>query len=365
MKKTIILFIMIFAPVFLSMCADSTDGSSAITAAFVLNRGSSTVSVYTIDTGSGKLTEVDGSPVTVGTNPYRICIHPGKKFAYVTNYGSDSISAFSLSSDMKLTEITGSPFALTGNPDHVATDPEGKYLYVSRISWGITAYAIDQATGALEETPESPFESGWGIAIDSSGSYLYTTQSGFSVLGFSIDADSGALTNILDDPAPSVNVTMTRISPDDKYLYVLDNMLGTNVYSIDPATGLLTVISGSPFSADALAYDITVHPSGSFVYLAINDTTTTPETNQVRGYAVSTETGALTEISGSPYEPGSQPYGVAVDPSGSFLYTANYGSNDISGFSIDRETGALTAIDGSPFSAGTGPGSIEIVQIPK
>ncbi|HET7777316.1 MAG TPA: beta-propeller fold lactonase family protein, partial [Rudaea sp.] len=72
-------------------------------------------------------------------------------------------------------------------------------------------------------------------------------------------------------------------------------------------------------------------------------------------------TGALAAIPGSPFAAAANPYAVAVDPTGRFAYVTNRGSNNISAFIIDPVTGGLAAIPGSPFAAGANPLSISVV----
>ena len=84
--------------------------------------------------------------------------------------------------------------------------------------------------------------------------------------------------------------------------------------------------------------------------------------NNVSGYTINPSTGALTAIAGSPFAAGSAPFSVAVAPSGRFAYVANVISNNVSGYTIDPSTGALTAITGSPFPAGAGPVSVAITS---
>ncbi|MGZ5556423.1 MAG: beta-propeller fold lactonase family protein, partial [Candidatus Aminicenantales bacterium] len=78
-------------------------------------------------------------------------------------------------------------------------------------------------------------------------------------------------------------------------------------------------------------------------------------------------TGALTAVSGSPYAVKTGPSSVAVDPSGKYVYVANYWSTNISAFSIKSTTGALTEITGSPFAgetnAGGNPAAIAVVRL--
>jgi 6-phosphogluconolactonase (cycloisomerase 2 family) len=70
------------------------------------------VSAFTLNSGTGALTAVAGSPFTGGPNPKRLAADPSGKFLYVTNEDSDNMSVFSINSDSGvLTDITGSPFA--------------------------------------------------------------------------------------------------------------------------------------------------------------------------------------------------------------------------------------------------------------
>ena len=90
-----------------------------------------------------------------------------------------------------------------------------------------------------------------------------------------------------------------------------------------------------------------VDPSGRFVYVAnFLD-------NSVSGYAIDSTSGALTLMPGSPF-PASFPVSVAVDPTGRFAYVTNLAEGTVSGYTISAITGALTPIPGSPF-AGAAP----------
>ena len=117
--------------------------------------------------------------------------------------------------------------------------------------------------------------------------------------------------------------------------------------SVDTTTGALTVTGAVQLSENTTG--VVVTPSASFLYLTENY-------NGVDGYSIS-PSGALSAISGSPWLGPENSYegGLAVDPSGKFLYAAALASPELAGFTIDKSSGALTAIAGSPFSVGTGP----------
>lgn len=86
--------------------------------------------------------------------------------------------------------------------------------------------------------------------------------------------------------------------------------------------------------------------NGKFVYLAMNDT------GAVEGFSIDPGTGALTPIPGSPFTPTAAEADNAVaDPQGRFLFVSGAFSTFISVFQIDATTGALTEAPGSPFSS--------------
>ena len=56
----------------------------------------------------------------------------------------------------------------------------------------------------------------------------------------------------------------------------------------------------------------------------------------------------------------SRPVGLAVHPTGRFLYVANQGSQTVSAFTIRPWSGELTELPDSPFAAGGNPWSVEL-----
>jgi hypothetical protein len=93
-----------------------------------LNTGLRVLSIGT----NGALTEIKGSPYGVGAGPTGLILDPTGAYVYVTNKGSNTISAFTLnSSSGQLTAISGSPFNSGGQlPLAFANDNSKKYLAV-------------------------------------------------------------------------------------------------------------------------------------------------------------------------------------------------------------------------------------------
>jgi 6-phosphogluconolactonase (cycloisomerase 2 family) len=149
---------------------------------------------------------------------YALTIHPSGAFLYAVNSAANtnvsSVTAYAINSSTgALTSITGSPFATGSGAQSVALDPVGKFLYVGNNPDGtVSAYTINQSTGALTGVAGSPFDTGAGagqkstysVNVDPSGAFLYAlngTQG--NVSAFTINSVSGALTPVAGGPFPA------------------------------------------------------------------------------------------------------------------------------------------------------------------
>src|SRR6266849_2313018 len=186
--------------------------------AYVANDGSSNVSAYTINSTTGALSPVTGSPFAAGSFPFSVAVDPTGKFAYVANACgvtctvSGNVSAYTIDSTTgALSPVPGSPFAAGSFPISVAVDPSGKFAYVVDFFGGVSAYTINSTTGALSPVPGSPFAAGSGprsVAVVPSGKFAYVTNqcgnvfcsvSG-SVSAYTIDSTTGALSPVPGSP---------------------------------------------------------------------------------------------------------------------------------------------------------------------
>jgi 6-phosphogluconolactonase (cycloisomerase 2 family) len=232
---------------------------------YMANYGGS-VSAFTINSVSGGLAAVSGSPFPTapalisgevpGANS--VTVDPTGKFLYVAiNQGNDISGYLINSSTGALTPISGSPFSAGSVPMTVRVDPSGRYAYVTNAnSNNLSAYSINSTTGALTPIAGSPFSSGGsfptGLAIDPSGGFIFVTNSNSNtVSAFSIDSSTGVPTPISGSPfASGASPIGASVHASGKFLYVSNNGAGTvSAYAIDSTNGSLTSISGSPFAA--------------------------------------------------------------------------------------------------------------------
>jgi 6-phosphogluconolactonase len=355
--------------------------------AYVVNYTSRDVSGYTIDSTTGALTPISGSPFPAEAaeiGALSVAVDPTGRFAYVLNHGGpDSVSGYAIDpSSGALTFISRFAFPVLTAPTAVAVDPSGRFVYVANATGGafpggnVLGFTINSTSGELTPVPGSPFplpvrSAPRSVAVDPSGRFVYVANSfGTGVSGFRINSTSGALTAISTFPVPVLSDPQSvAVDPSGRFAYVAARsfpfsfLLG---YGINSTSGALTPISGLPFPAGSLPESVAVDPSGRFVYVASVVSAGTGLRGNVSGYTMNSTSGELTPVPGSPFPlpEVSLPQSVAVDPSGRFVYVANpsgfpfdFGGN-VSGYTIDAVTGALTPMSGSPFVAGTRPVSI-------
>ncbi len=287
---------------------------------------------FSINSSTGGLTPVTGSPFSLGGMPPGAGglsnIPPGDFYVYATDLNAAAVAGFRFDSVSGVpTPVPGSPFPAGNTPIQAAQDFLSKFLYVSNLNdsaGGISAFTIDQSTGALSPIPGSPFPTG------SAGSF----------------------------PGPSAMVV------NNNFLYVA--MAGTVnannkivAFAIDPNTGALSTLPSSPFATGSdplyIAFVPVTLSSQAFLYTAnVLDGT-------ISAFTADDNTGLLTPVSGSPYASGTSLGGLAVSlftgaVSGPpFLYAADPQSKAVRVYAIDGNTGALSAIPGSPFPAGNSP----------
>lgn len=164
--------------------------------AYLLNELNSTVSVFSFDSESGSLSEIQS--ITTLPEDFKeenstseILCHPSGKFVYAANRGHNSIAAFLINpEDGKLTFIERE--AVPGDwPRNFGIDPTGGYLLVAATnSNNVPVLKIDQKTGALSDS---------GVSIDVPGPMCVRfirelDESGFSTLfdGKTLDGWEGA-----------------------------------------------------------------------------------------------------------------------------------------------------------------------------
>jgi hypothetical protein len=328
------------------------------------DRTPNTISAFSA-AANGALSSIPGSPFTTGGNgagggifaSNRITAAVVKNFLFAGNGGSNNVSAFSIDTVTGvLTPVPGSPFATGGvaglSGMSLTTTPDDKFLLVANgSSMNITVFSV-AANGALSPVAGSPFASGAGGAlasakVTSDGKFLAVTSVPIGIFMFSISA-TGALTPVPGPPTPDVGAAGIDCNCASTQLFVaLNGVPNSRVDVFDIGlTGTLARILGSPFNGPGDNSNVAVlSPDDSKLFVSAQNSNSVTVFNVASG-------GALSVVAGSPFPVAGavSPSGMATNQAGTLLYTAAL-NNLISGFSIGA-TGDLTSVPGSPFSNG-------------
>jgi len=116
-------------------------------------------------------------------------------------------------------------------------------------------------------------------------------------------------------------------------------------------TGALTSVGTAATGTSPLG--VAVDPTGRFVFVTNFSGAT------VQAYTVNQSTGALTAV-GSAIAAGTNPYGIAVDPTGRFVFVANQSDATVQAYTVNQSTGALTFVGVVATAAGSFPRGVAV-----
>ncbi len=290
---------------------------------YAADSGNNAVDAYTVNTSTGALTTVSGSPYTVasGQGAGGMSVDPAGKFLFVPQHNTNQVAAFSINSAGQLTTVPGSLFPAGSFPVQSVVDPSGKYLYVSNnmdALGGISAYTIG-SNGTLTLIPGAPFSTlvnggPAGMAVHPNGNFLYIAMAGATGTGTQLVGQI-----------------------------------------INTTTGGLSPIPGSPFTVGNEPTQVAIDPAGKFLFASnLAD-------NTVSVFTINTNSGALTPVASSPFMTGPNPTEMIVNPSSAVLYVIAANSTSISAYTIGS-SGVLTSV--APLNGGGGATGLAIVHKP-
>ena len=247
-------------------------------------------------------------------------------------------------------------------------NPGPEFLYATSNTGQILTFTVDRNTGALSAPLSIPGPTtGFGIASTETH-FLYVSDFQNAVIdAFSINPTSGALTTVPGSPFSlgglgSVFIPAWLVPGSNLYATGLN---GVASFAIG-ADGSLTTVSGSPFPAGvgaaqaALGLTLTT-PTSYFLYV----TDILDPNGSVSALKIDPVSGTLSLVGIFPTLAGSAPDGIVFDgTTGPFVFVALNISNKIAAFSVEQSTGALTPVPGSPFDTGIEPTFLALSSAP-
>ncbi len=228
--------------------------------------------------------------------------------------------------------------------------PTASFAFVANSGSGNVSALAVSTNGGLSAVPGSPFAAGAGaefMALDSVHKFLFVSnQNAGSLSAFSINTGTGVLTPVPGSPF-STGGTPHGVAVDSagKFVFVGNESGSVSAFTISSTNGALTPVPGSPFPASS-PFGIAVSPSGAFLYVT-NTGTGGLSPSSVSTFKIDATTGALTAVN-SPITTGTTPIGITADPNGKFLYLGEHMTESVATFSTDPVTGALTRMGSTP-----------------
>ncbi len=337
----------------------SSGGSTGGTPKFVFvsnfnSGGAGSVSAFTVDSSTGALTAVTGSPFSsgAGSGPVGIAADSGGNFVFMPNQGG-GISSFQVNRNSgALAGAAGSPFTAGNTPAGIAASADGSLIYVSNSSSAdIYGYRVSSSAALTSVGTAVPATGVPGsMFVDPSARFLYVAMGSTGVQVFSIGS-GGALTSVRTvPPSPCAGASAVVTDSNSRFAFIPDGVGSICTYAVNASNGDLLLITSTPVSTGSQPDAVAITPDNAHLYVA------NVNSSNVSAYTINTD-GTLTGVAGSPFSVGTSPSSLAVDPSGKFLYVADFGDSALSVLSISS-SGALS--QSSTVATGVGPSGIVV-----
>lgn len=314
---------------------------------------------YTINPETGSLTLISGGPFHDSQYaPMLPAIHPNGRFLYVSNYQSNTVTAFSMNRVTGALTVVGS-VATCSRPQQIQIHPTGLYLYAACSNSGsVGQFTINPSTGAITAMGTSSVSTGqsWSnrLHMEKSGRYLYVSNyNSGSISRFDISQSNGGLSGVTQ---LSGYTTPTWITADhsNRFLF-LNSGSNLNQYSLDVSTGAVTD-TANPINVGSLMA-LQFDANNNFLYAAIGGSTC-----KLKTFQLNAATGLLTAHSSAPSISMSNslcPYRIAfAKTSSQFLISSLLNSASIKSFRIIPSTGRLSLV--GSITTGSSPAGLVV-----
>lgn len=205
-----------------------------------------------------------------------------------------------------------------------------------------------------------------GACVPASPPEFAYVLNGDSVSMYTVDSCTGSLTpttpaTVATGSSPMQPIPEQMVAdPLGRFAYVANLVSNAtdaatiSMYTINPMTGVLTPTAPATVPTGFFPQGIAIDPAGKFVYTANSDD------NSVSMFTINQTTGLLTPTSPPAVPAGSSPDAVTVDPTGKFAYAANQDDGTISMYNINPTTGVLTPTNPPTVPTGASPFQVTV-----
>jgi 6-phosphogluconolactonase len=320
--------------------------------------GNGTISSFTANSCTGVLAPTSPATIATGINPEDMVVDPLGRFVYVANLVSNAsdeatISMYTINPSTGVLTPTSPATVPTGFlPQGITIDPSGRFVYTANSDDNtVSMFTVNQTTGVLTPTSPSSVAAGWspdGVTVDPTGRFAYATnQDDATVSMYAVNSTTGVLTPTTPATvATGASPFEITVDPAGKFAYVPNTYSANNSvseFAIDPASGVLTPTAQGQILAGDSPTSVAIDATSTHAYIVNRGA------NTVNSYAMDPNNGSLTLIATTPT--GLQPWRIAVDPSGTFVYVGNEEDGTVSIFNTLAD-GKLTS-SGDAFAGGS------------
>ncbi|MEU1825091.1 beta-propeller fold lactonase family protein [Streptomyces abikoensis] len=271
-----------------------------------------------------------GAPVPVGAEPRALALGPGGDRLCVANYGSATVSLATVDPG---TGQVGTPRPVSVGPHPVAVDfaPDGtSVLVVGQTSGTLTAIRVDTLAATHLGTPVGAVPAG----------VVHGPEGAFAYVG---DQATGDLVTVRTAPRKTDEIPTgagskpvnVAVSPDGAWAYAADSASDkVAVLDLDTRRPGTPVALGAPHQP----WDVAIAPDRTFACATSPGSSSLLLLTPAPGETLTLD-GAVT-VTPIALAPGASPYGVAVTPDGRYAVTADSGTATVS--LVDPKGGRYT-----------------------
>lgn len=269
-------------------------------------------------------------PIGAGSGTVQVSVQPLNGFNQPV-----SVSLQGLPSGV--TTVPDSPFSMSpGTPQTVTVSA------ARGVSPGAPTISVQASAGTLSHSGS------FSISVAAAAVYTYVVSIGVSpnpsdIAGYAVDPNSGSVTVVPGSPfkLTTGSVTDMVVAPESGGTYLYAVAAGSAVtltgFRINPANGVLSPIQTINFPASSGEPRLAVQPFGKYLYAA-------QVSNCVVAYSIDPATGNLTQASCSVQNPDGP---LVVAPSGKFAYGGDSNSSSapilLTAYSVNQSDGSLTS----------------------
>ncbi len=270
---------------------------------------------YSLTPGNNPaIVSVANSPVTLPGAAGTTIADPTGQYVYVADTTNNVVYSYAYDSTTHSLGLvaTASPTPAITGLQGLASHPQGTIIYA--LASGGTITPIIQYGGGFNSAATQTIAGNWTVgAVDGSGQYLFAVDgTGLKLHYYSIiPVNSGGTDGALTEVGTGVSIPGAMqpagvvVDPFDRFVLVTDAKANTiTPFYFNPATPSLT--AGTAVTVASGAGQVTIDPTGTYVFVALAGATGGSPQSGVAVYSVAVSKGVLTltAVTGSPFETG-------------------------------------------------------------